>query len=890
MAPRARLALLPLLLALVLGPAYLYVSTHDVERTWREFATGRQHVTWPPPPKGGGEENPVETGDVLRPLRWACVVAFLVAAALALTRLHHRRRRVRNLQTWELGLGRDDLSNPYRIQEAFEGISGAITARWYERIWRGQDHIALEIHRLPDQSIRFTIAAPERLRPALVGPLEDLYPDVELRPVAGRPAWTQYIVRLKKRRPFVLSLQTTRNYEHAFAESLVALLGAETSEVTVQLVLCPAPIFMHARARRLLKRRERGLNASDRRDPAEPGVGSVVEAKELKGALETQHRSLVYFDLRVCGHDPFAVRRAAGLASQLRSENELVLREMRFRRTFYAKRIETALPNPLPGLRTGLLSTSELPTLWQLPRARVKHARLSRATVRRAVAPPEIERDTKRRLLEDERGAVSIGRADRKYGHALIGGQGGGKSSVLARHFLNDTNDPGRRVVLIDPKGPLAELCRGLAPEGRTVHYLDLGAPELGINPLAIDASPGARASVFVQALIEANPPGAIQAASDSFLRQAVFAVCSVEQSPTLWHVYKLLELGRSPYRESVVARLDRVPGADFARNYWSREFPALIGDKSFASQALNPPRNKLERLISTREIDICLRHPTPLDIEAALARSEVLIVNGAKAAVGEDNTVLVMQLLLQLLHRALQAEQCSPDGDRRPLSLLIDEAHNILTPSVAKMLAEGRSAGLEAVFAWQYSAQIRDEVIRSGVRSLLQSISIFRMREMEDARSLAGLAMEVYSDRISVDQEEQERLRFSPDDILKLPVHRAINLWVAEGIPRAGFMAQTLPMEGLHDPAVAEYHAVAQRDRGGLSPAHLPAPIDLSRIAPSSAPRPTQAPARAREPVPAAEEGAVALVTVDELAADHEAELVSEREPTMDSEVEDLD
>ena len=137
-------------------------------------------------------------------------------------------------------------------------------------------------------------------------------------------------------------------------------------------------------------------------------------------------------------------------------------------------------------------------------------------------------------------------------------------------------------------------------------------------------------------------------------------------------------------------------------------------------------------------------------------------------------------------------------------MSLLIDEAHNVLTPSVAKMLAEGRSAGLEAVFAWQYSAQIRDEVIRSGVRSLLQSISIFRMREIEDARSLAGLAMEVYSDRISIDQDEQERLRFSPDDILRLPVHQAINLWIADGTPRAGFVAHTLPMEALHDASVA--------------------------------------------------------------------------------------
>ena len=161
-----------------------------------------------------------------------------------------------------------------------------------------------------------------------------------------------------------------------------------------------------------------------------------------------------------------------------------------------------------------------------------------------------------------------------------------------------------------------------------------------------------------------------------------------------------------------------------------------------------------------------------------------------------------------------------------------------MLTPSVAKMLAEGRSAGLEAVFAWQYSAQIRDEVIRSGVRSLLQSISIFRMREMEDARSLAGLAMEVYSDRISIDQDEQERLRFSPDDIIRLPIHRAINLWVAHGGPRAGFLAHTLPMEQLHDADLAGHHRDAQRERGGHHPASLPDPLadDPSALIPSPA------------------------------------------------------
>ena len=660
----------------------------------------------------------------------------------------------------------------------------------------------------------------------------------------GAPSWAQTVVRLKKRRPFVLSIQTTRNYDHAFTESLVALLSAHDHETTVQLVLTPAPGFVDRRARRMLKARERTLQHADHRDPGELGIDSVVEAKELKGALELQHRSLLYFDLRVVGRDATTARRVAGLFSQLRSENDLGAHQVWLRRRLYARRTALALPNLLPGLCTGVLSTSELATLWQLPRARVKHARMPRATVRRAIAPPEIERDPQRMLLHDESGPVSIAPEDRKYGHALMGGQGGGKSSVMARHFANDVADPNRAVILIDPKGPLAELCLGLAPTHRTVHYLDLGRPEVGINPLTINASAGARAAVFLQALIEANPPGAIQAASDSFLRQAIYAVCLVEPEPTLWHVYRMLDVREGEYREIVLGRLEGRDNADFARSYWDVQFPALLADRGYAAQALNPPRNKIERLISTREIDTVLRHPFALDLDAILDGAEILIVAGAKASVGEDNTVLVTQLLLQLLHRALQARQSVPQSEQRRVSLLIDEAHNVLTPSVAKMLAEGRSAGLEAVFAWQYSAQIRDEVIRSGVRSLLQSLSIFRMREMEDARSLAGLAMEVYSDRISVDQDEQERLRFSPDDIVKLPTHRAINVWIADGVPRGGFIAATLPMEGVRRDDLAEHHLDAQRHRGAHHPEHLPDPLRnlIARRADSRPPERTSA------------------------------------------------
>jgi hypothetical protein len=847
--PLKRLWAIPLIWLPALVGLWMYVGTRDWAHSWRQIRMGHD-LTWPPRPKPGPKPKVIQIaehalGTAIHLLEIALVVAAACTLVVVISRARHRGRRRQAMERWELRLGRDDLANPYRVQEMFEGIAGAIRSRWYERLWRGCDHFAVEVHRLPDRSIRFTLAASSHLAAAIKGPLEDLYPDVELLATDGAPTWTQTIVRLKKQRAFVLSIQTTRDYEHAFAESLVALLSAHDHETTVQLVLTPVPAFVDHRARRMLKRRERSLQHADHRDPGELGIDSVIEAKELKGALELQHRSLLYFDLRVAGQDATTVRHVAGLFSQLRSENELEARSMRMRRRLYARRTERALPNPLPGLRTGVLSTSELATIWQLPRARVKHARMPRATVRRAIAPPEIERDGLHALLRDERGPVSIAAQDRKYGHALIGGQGGGKSSVIARHFFNDARDPERAVILIDPKGPLAELCLGLVPTDRTVHYMDLGRPETGFNPLTVRASPGVRAAVFLQALTDANPPGAIQAASDSFLRQAVAAVCTVEPEPTLWHVYKMLDFAKtSVYRPSVVRRLEGTDGAEFALNYWRNEFPALVADRGYAAQALNPPRNKLERLISTREIDTLLRHPHDLDIEGILDRGEVLIVSGSKATVGEDNAILVTQLLLQLLHRAIQARHAAEGAATSRVSLLIDEAHNVLTGSVAKMLAEGRSAGLEAVFAWQYSAQIRDEVIRSGLRSLLQSISIFRMREMEDARSLAGLAMEVYSDHISVDQDEQERLRFSPDDIVKLPIHRAINLWVADGVPRAGFLAHTLAMEALRDDELAEQHLAAQRARGGHHPPFLNDPV----------PRPQpQAPSEPTESAPTA-------------------------------------
>ena len=167
-------------------------------------------------------------------------------------------------------------------------------------------------------------------------------------------------------------------------------------------------------------------------------------------------------------------------------------------------------------------------------------------------------------------------------------------------------------MVLIDGKGPLAEAALGMVPADRTVHYLDLAHPEIGFNPLQIGASPGATAAGVRAGADRGQParrhPGRLRQLPAPSHRRRLRRRARADALARLPHARARRPTATTATRSSTGST--SVPGSDFARDYWRREFPALIGDRGFAAQALNPPRNKLERLISTRETDILLRHP----------------------------------------------------------------------------------------------------------------------------------------------------------------------------------------------------------------------------------------------------------------------------------------
>lgn len=784
----------------------------------------------------------------------ACALLVL-AIPVAVTRLRARRQRAQTgrMLCAELCLGRDDQASPYEVSRIFDGLAGAIRPDLIGRVLHGPQTLTLKVTNDPDaRSVRFFIHAAPTFHEPIAARLRATYPDVRLVAVdaiesdplgiAGIPPPLQTlkarlhgqptaplgveVLRLKKARRWLWALATTKDYEHAPIESLISVMHATRAPCVVELVLTPAPALLDRYAGRALRGRERSLKHEGSFSPQEPGVESVVAQKHLKGALEGVGRALWWFDYRILtpAGAQAAGRHIAGVAQETRAENHLRVRVMRLRRRLYAWRSAHGLPPLWPALWSGVLSSAELASLWQLPTLRAKGVPLTRASARQVLAPSRVSRDPAHAILYDEHGPLGIRPADRGAGLMFLGAPNTGKTAALARHVHAVARDSTRALLVVDPKEDFARLALSLIPAARTVYYLDLGAPRWGLNILtAGQLSPEIRADILIAVIRELAGETAVGPRSDLFLRAAIHAVTTVEATATLQHVAALLDPHDDGYREWVVRELQHEHEVEFIRDYWQRTFPRMARENPrFIAEALVAPQNKLARFLTSPSLNLLMTHPRQLDLEKIIQRREVLIVNASKGAIGEDNANLFCAMFVLLCQKILHQQQRKPPEQRASATLAIDEAHNVFTPSFATMLSEGRSGGIEVAAAFQYTAQITDERVRAGVKSLLQNLSIFRLREFEDARAAAALAMEVFADNMRGDIEDQRRVRVDPMDIVRQPNHRAVNLWLANGVPQPAFTADTRPTKELSaspEARRARAHHEAQQQRRGDHP-----------------------------------------------------------------------
>jgi hypothetical protein len=415
---------------------------------------------------------------------------------------------------------------------------------------------------------------------------------------------------------------------------------------------------------------------------------------------------------------------------------------------------------------------------------------------------------------------------DKRYGCALTGSQGTGKSSIMAASCADDAEDRDCCLIVLDPKRDLADKALSVIPPQRRVWILDLAEPEMGINPLLIPGRPDAVADAVVEGFRDTNEPGAIMASSDRYLRQAAIGALVLAQAerrmPTMGDLYRLLLPHEETMRRRVAELCDTHAELAFTSVFFGESLPSDLKDaRSQTTVKLDAPRNKIEALLGVPSVNRMLHHPFQRSLHNIIFERDVLVVRGASGSIGDGNAIKVLTWLLRCLDAALSDQQQKPELDRVRVALKVDEAHLLLSPTFARMLAVHRSAGLEAMCAWQQLSQIRDPAVREATTNLLQHRIVFRMNNPEDARAEIAVMMSAYADAHHGTREARELTRFQPDMLVNLDVHFALCSWVARGRRAAAFVGHTIrPRE---DPELIAHHERAQRERGAFIVERLP-------------------------------------------------------------------
>jgi hypothetical protein len=456
-------------------------------------------------PHFAGGLQAARVGGLLAGLVLPCVVLVLGGRARARARRRYVRLRIEPYRADQTSVG--------GVVAMYEALHKRLQRRWWRRLLRGQPSVALEVHHIctGDRAGRalLAIVCPVGLERMVEAALCSAYPNCRVAPPGGTLHFRaeRALLRLKKHAGFTKRVKQLDPYELAREppmDRLMTVMGACGEEALVQLALTPAPALLERWAKWRYKRHEDHLSR-ERREHLWVRDRSLVEEVELRGGLEVQHRPLYFVDLRVLA----PTRRACEqIASELRAEgaeNRLVERGMTVRHGLlglYRRRVQRGEGNPCPGLHKGVMASTELAALWHVPSIDYTTVPFARGALPLAPAPPAIMRPREGEgLLRDAHGPVAIHPQMRRQNTAVPGAVEQGKSSYLAATVAEDLCRERCAMIVLDPKGDVAEAAVSAVPAERTCTLLDFAHPTCGFNPLAVDAPADTIADYVVGAL-----------------------------------------------------------------------------------------------------------------------------------------------------------------------------------------------------------------------------------------------------------------------------------------------------------------------------------------------------------------------------------------------------
>jgi type IV secretory pathway TraG/TraD family ATPase VirD4 len=148
-------------------------------------------------------------------------------------------------------------------------------------------------------------------------------------------------------------------------------------------------------------------------------------------------------------------------------------------------------------------------------------------------------------------------------------------------------------------------------------------------------------------------------------------------------------------------------------KRFWTGEFPTM--NYKTAADGVAPIANKLGAFLAHPVVRKAVCEPEkPLRFRKIMDEGKVLIVNLAKGKLGADVSNILGGLIVSSLAHAAYSRQDTPEEDRRPFFLYIDEFHSFTTSAFADMLSELRKYRLGLVLAHQHTTQLDTNVLEA--------------------------------------------------------------------------------------------------------------------------------------------------------------------------------
>lgn len=767
-------------------------------------------------------------------LPWVLRVTVVLGAIALITRTIARGRRV--YRTYEIISHRENTISTEQLRSFMSAMTTLmyVRSRRLQRVFVGAPSMAFCVLSSPNRKrgdsevgIYVKVPADLNLDRALKYAFSDAYQDSVLKVVRDWPSWGKEIVRLKKTRaiPYTLRVpgisQASESFQEGFnspvMDKVVSMMSSRQLAAEVQYVVtaCPRPFDRLVRAIGRIRH-------ESRTDAIEQQEGSnTASASASEGHLFTE--------IRVGTPDyEFSRDIAAVLAGAAGGDAQLRERRPIFRKPLYQERFFEGIGNPIPSWLYGVLSTSELSSLWQLPSAQLRSISIKRTNRRRISVPPEVyypDRLQDSMFLSPEGKGMALIRSDLKYGSAFAGQQGMAKTVLMAAVACGLLNADRRFAALIcDPKGDLADETLAMLAKDRKVHYIEVGNPKVGIDPFLLTTEGMSEqdiVNVVLHGIIDVvrteDGDSQIMASSKDFLTRAIFATVATTIPfgirPTMHHLSQWVSTDPEDVKWQQQLLTDVIshrPDLHFVSKGFAAHHSSLERSEAQVTTRALAPANKIAELCQPI-VDQVLRHPNAINLDLAIKSKEVIIVNGNN----HPSADLIFRMLWQMVDQSLgrmEAEGKHTGADPVKFLFAVDESPSVLTKTTAQIIARRRSAGLHMMLGWQHDSQIADPQVLSTLTNLLQNFFQFRTSP-EDARSRIDLMQMTFDDQQDSRLREARLNRVSVADLINLDLYTFYAAHLVNGNRIPAYWAQTVDPATRPDYSKAHLH---EQDRDG--------------------------------------------------------------------------